>query len=102
MQRQNDIIIALLARLVWTPEKLAEIVTRAKRNPDAYRKIYNALDGDRTGRSLASIASVTQQAISYVLKAWEEEGIVTNVGTTSKPRYKRLMTIPLKAKRGEN
>jgi len=102
VQRQNDVIISLLARLVWTPEKLAEIVTRGKRNPDAYRRVYNALDGERTGQSLASLAGVTPQAISYVLQVWEEEGVVTNAGTSSKPRYRRLMTIPKKVKAGDN
>jgi hypothetical protein len=101
IQRQNGVIIGLLARLVWTPEKLAEIVTRGKRNPEAYRRVYNALDGVTTGRSLASIAGVTPAAISYVLQAWEEEGIVTNEGTASQPRYKAVMRIPKKGASGK-
>ena len=100
IQRQNDIIIGLLARMIWTPHRVAEIVTRGKKNPDAYRKIYNSLDGNTTGKSLAPVANVTQQAISYVLQAWEEEGIVVNVGEES-PRYKRLMVIPATTKKGK-
>jgi hypothetical protein len=94
IQRQNDVIIGLLARLVWTPEKLAEIVARGKRNPGAYRKIYNLLDGNSTGKDLARRAGVSQPVMSIALKAWHELGIVTNVGTESQPRYKRLMPIP--------
>lgn len=96
IERQNEIIIGLLARLVWTPDKLAEIVSRGKRNPKAYRKIYNLLDGHATGKDLASRAGVSQPVMSIALKAWHELGIVTNVGTDSQPRYKRLMPIPTK------
>ncbi len=96
IQRQNDLIIGLLARLVWTPEKLADIVSRGKRNPQAYRKVYNALDGIATGKHLASRASVSQPAMAVALKGWHELGIVVNVGTDSQPRYKRLMSIPTK------
>ena len=69
--QQNDVIIGLLARLVWSPEKIADMVTHGKRNPDAYRQVYNALDGATTGKALASMAGVTPPAISYLLKTWE-------------------------------
>ena len=96
IQQQNEVIIGLLARLVWTPEKLADIVSRGKRNPQAYRKAYNALDGITTGKRLASRAGVSQPVMAVALKAWHEFGIVINVGMDSQPRYKRLMLIPTK------
>ena len=86
IQQQNEIIISLLARLVWTPETITAIVTDGKRNPDAYRTVYNALDGEKTGIQLA---------------AWLEEGIVLNVGTDTVPKYKRLMRIPEARKKGK-
>jgi hypothetical protein len=92
--RQNEIMIGLLARLVWTPERLAEMVSRGKRNPQAYLKIYNSLDGIATGTQLASRAGVSQPVMAVALKAWQDLGIVLNVGTDSQPRYKRLMSIP--------
>jgi biotin operon repressor len=95
---QNEVIITLLSRLVWTPEKLAEIVAAGKRNPDEYLSVYNALDGDRTGKQLAEIAGVTRQAISAVLQTWQDEGIILNVGTDSVPKYRRLMRVPEKRK----
>lgn len=101
IQQQNEIIISLLARLVWTPEKIAAIVTGGKRNPDAYRTVYNALDGEKTGIQLAAMAGVTQPAISYTLQSWLEEGIVLNVGTDTVPKYKRLMRIPEARKKGK-
>jgi hypothetical protein len=96
IRRQNDVIIGLLARLVWTPEELADIVSRGKRNPQTYRKVYNALDGIVTGKHLASRAKLSQPTMAVALKAWHELGIIVNVGTDSQPRYKRLMSIPTK------
>lgn len=96
MHRQNEVIISLLARLAFGEEKIVEIVTRGKKNPEAYRKVYNALDGLRTGTELAAVAGVTQQAMSQVLQTWEQEGIVVNFGTEPQPRFKKLMPIPAK------
>jgi hypothetical protein len=96
IQRQNEAIIGLLARLVWKPKDIAEIVSKGKRNPSAYRKVYNSLDGEKTGKALALQAGVTPAAISYLLQSWAEQGIVLTVGTQSQPKYKRLMAIPIK------
>ncbi len=94
IQQQNDIIVSLLARLVWTPEKVTEIVTRNKRNPGAYVTVYNALDGSKTGIQLAALAKVAQPTMSVTLQSWLDEGIILNIGTDSLPKYKRLMRIP--------
>jgi len=101
IQQQNEIIISLLARLVWTPEKIAGIVTGGKRNPDAYLIVYNALDGSKTGKELAAMAGVAQPTMSVMLQSWLEEGIILNIGTDSVPRYKRLMRIPGARKKGK-
>lgn len=93
IQRQNEIVIGLLARMIWTPAQLMEIVIRGKKNPEAYIDVYNALDGNATGTSLAKLAGVTQQSISYVLQGWEAEGIVANVGSVAQPRYRRVMLL---------
>lgn len=94
VERQNDVMITLLARLVWKPEELAELLSRGKRNPAAYLKVYNLLDGAKTGRQLAEAAGVTQQAMSFALQGWEELGLVMNIGSQAQPRYKRLMNVP--------
>lgn len=93
---QNDAVIALLARLVWTPEKLAAEVASGKRNPDAYVRVYNALDGAKTITVLAEMAGVKQPSMGAVLRSWLDEGIVVNIGTDAQPKYKRLMKIPEK------
>lgn len=48
ISQQNEAIIALLARLVWTPEKLAAAVKSRKSDPEAYVRVYNAMDGEKT------------------------------------------------------
>lgn len=97
--QQNQMMITLLARLVWPPEKLVEMVMANKKtNPEAYVSVYNALDGEKTGKQLGEIAGVSQQAISFVLQGWLDEGIVLNVGTDTRPRYRRLMRLPEKRK----
>jgi hypothetical protein len=100
IQRQNEIIVSLLARLVWAPEKLMEIVTRNKRDPRAYVSAYNSLDGAKTGTQVATLAKVTRQTMSATLQSWFDEGIVLNVGTDSQPKYKRLMRIADVQKKG--
>lgn len=96
---QNEMLISLTARLVWTPEKLVEIVmAHKKKDPEAYVSVYNALDGEKTGKQLGEIAGVSQQAISNVLSGWLDDGIVLNVGTDSQPKYRRLMRLPEKRK----
>ena len=93
IRQQNESIIALLARLLWTPDKLAAVVKSRKRDPEAYVRVYNALDGQRTVTHVAEIANVKQQTMSIVLQGWLDEGIVLNVGSDSQPKYKRLMKL---------
>ena len=96
---QNEMLITLIARLVWTPEKLVEMVmANRKKDPEGYVSVYNALDGEKTGKQLGEIAGVSQQAIAYVLAGWLEDGIVLNVGTDTLPKYRRLMRLPEKRK----
>ena len=42
---QNEVIIALLARLALGLDQIREIITDRKRDPEAYIQAYNALDG---------------------------------------------------------
>ncbi len=98
---QNEMLIFLMARLVWKPEELVEIVMANKKkdkDPEAYVTVYNACDGRRTGTQLAEIAGVAQRTMSGVLQGWLEDGIVLNVGTESQPRYRRLMNLPERRK----
>ena len=64
IQQHNEVVISLLARLVWTPDKVSEIVIRGKRNLEAYLTAYNAIDGSKTVTQLALLAGVAHQTMS--------------------------------------
>jgi len=94
LERQNSAIIALLARSTIGVSAISKIVCAGKRNPQAYLKVYNALDGKIGVTDLAKLAGVSQPTMSVVLQSWEEQGIIYNVGTDPKPRYQRLLQLP--------
>lgn len=94
LERQNAAIIALLARSTLGVPAISKIVSSGKRNPQAYLKVYNALDGAIGVTELAKLAGVSQPTMSVVLQSWEEQGIIYNVGTDAKPRYHRLLHLP--------
>src|ERR1039457_5107498 len=97
--QQNAMMISLLARLVWPPDKLVEMVmANKKKNPEASVTVYSALNGEKTGKQLGEIAGVSKQAVSGVLQGWLEDGIVMNVGSEAQPKYRRLMKLPEKRK----
>lgn len=89
-----DFIIELLARKIYNPEDVAGIVKKAKKNPKAYKKAFNALDGEITLTSAAKIAGVTKATMGKVVKSWEEAGIVINLGSIERPKYKKVLTLP--------
>lgn len=97
LERQNEAIIGLLARSTIGLAVILRAVCSGKRNPEAYRKVYNALDGSTGVTDLAKIAGVSQPTMSVVLQSWEEQGIVYNVGSERKPQYHRLLHLPAKA-----
>lgn len=92
-EKQVDVLISLLARRDPGVEKITEVVTRGKRNPLAYIRVYNALDGTLGVTEAAKLATVSQPTMTRVLQGWEAEGIVYDVGEHHKPQYKRLLTL---------
>jgi hypothetical protein len=99
--RQNEIIIDLLARQAIGVRRIYQIVVRGKRDPDAYVRSYNSLDGTLSVTDAAKIATVSQPTMTAVLQGWEAEGIVYNAGTAHKPAYKSLVRIPEGGPRAE-
>lgn len=92
LEKQNEVIIGLLARQVFGVEHILKVVQGAKmkENPLAYIRAYNALDGKTGGSAVAAIAGVSKQAMSKILQLWEEKGIVYRVGTNCV----RLLKLP--------
>ena len=94
--RQNDVIISLLARLDDGANRIREAVTRGKRAPEAYVRLYNALNGTIGVSECAKVAKVTPGTVSVILKNWEQQGIVYDVGGKGKPLYKKILVLPKK------
>jgi len=93
--KQNEIIISLLGRMVFSPAKVTDIVTSNKRSDLklGYINGYNALDGNKSVSEIASIIGATPPTLSPILSEWEEVGIIFEV---QKPRgkfYKKLFPI---------
>lgn len=91
--KQNEIIISLLGRLAFNPDKIREIVTKKKQNPEKYVEGYNACDGNRNVNDLAAIVGVTQGTLSPILQEWEELGIIHQSDKPKGTFYKKLFPI---------
>jgi DNA-binding MarR family transcriptional regulator len=93
--KQNEIIISLLGRMVFTPKEVKDIVTANKREnlKHGYINGYNALDGKKSVSEIAGVIGVTQGTLSPILSEWEEFGIVYEVDRSRGKFYKKLFPI---------
>jgi hypothetical protein len=90
-----DVIISLLARRTIGVEEITRLVTSGKRkgSPEDFLRAYNLL-GEKTITELASLIGITKQALSSVIKTWERNGIIYNIGSPSQPKYKGVIKLP--------
>lgn len=93
LEKQNEVIISLLGRLAFTPEKIHDIVVKKKQNPQAYIDTYNACNGNNNVNDLAIVAGVTQGTLSPILLEWEELGIIYESYKPKGKFYKKLFPI---------
>jgi hypothetical protein len=93
IEKQNEVIISLLGRMAFTPERIKETVTKKKKNPEKYVDGYNACDGNRNVNELAVIIGVDQSTLSPILQEWAELGIVYEIDKPKGRFYKRLYPI---------
>ncbi len=93
--RQNEIIISLLGRMVFTPEQIKQIILKGKRksNRDNYVKGYNECDGEKPVIEIAQIIGIDDSNLYEIMEVWEEIGIIYEVDKPSGKFYKRLMQI---------
>jgi DNA-binding MarR family transcriptional regulator len=91
--KQNEVIISLLGRIAFTPDKIREIVTRKKQNPENYVKGYDACDDKHTVSEIAAIIGVTSGTLSPILSEWEELGIIYEVERPNGKFYKKIFPI---------
>jgi DNA-binding MarR family transcriptional regulator len=91
--KQNETIISLLGRMVFDKEKVREIVTYKKRNPEKYIEGYNACDETHSVSDLARIIGVTEGTLSPILAEWEEIGVIREAERPKGKFYKKLFPI---------
>jgi DNA-binding MarR family transcriptional regulator len=93
IEKQNEIVISLLGRIAFTPEKIREVVAKKKQNPQGYINAYNACDGNHNVNELAVVAGVDQSTLSPILREWEELGIIYEVEKPKGKFYRKLFPI---------
>lgn len=96
LEKQNEVIISLLGRIAFTPEKIRDIVTRKKHNPEKYIEGYNACDGNHQVTELAKIVGVKQPTLTPILQEWKDAGIVFEVEKPNGKFYKKLYFLGVK------
>lgn len=100
--RQNQVIIDLLARIAFGADEIEKIVKKGKKKKISGDFVlgYNELDGVKSLTDIAKIVGVTKQNMSQVLQTWEEKGIVYNSGTNTRKAYAGLLKLQIKGKSG--
>lgn len=93
VSKQLEMLIALVAQATIGRDEIRRIALLGKKKPQQWLKGYNACDGKRGVTEIAKIAGVSQPNATNVLKTWERQSIVFNVGTEKKPLFRRLMLI---------
>ena len=93
--RQNEVIISLLGRMVFSPDQIRDIVTHGKRknNKDNYVKGYNSCNGNHGVVELSNIIGVAHNTLSPILADWEEIGIIYEIDKPNGKFYKKIMPI---------
>lgn len=98
--RQNQVIIDLLARIAFGADEIEKIVKKGKKKKSSGDLVrgYNELDGVKSITDIAKIIGVTKQNMSQVLQTWEEKGIVYNTGTSTRKTYAGLLKLQFRGK----
>lgn len=94
ISKEDSVKISLLGRLAFPEEKLKEIITKSKRNPEAYIRGYNACDGKNTITEIAKIIGVTQSTLTPIFQDWETKGIIYEIESKIGKTYMKLYPLP--------
>lgn len=78
--QQNEVIISLMGRLVFSEEVIKKIISKNKQNPAAYIKGYNSCDGEKGVTEIAKIVGVSQPTMTPILQSWKIKGIIYQKG----------------------
>jgi hypothetical protein len=93
ISKKDEMMISLLGRLVFPEDKLKNMITKNKRNPDAYLRGYNSCDGTRTVTEVAKVIGVNPSTLNPIINDWEVQGIIYEVESNRGKTYKCLYKI---------
>lgn len=89
MTQAEELILAMLARIAFPEEKLRSVVAKAKKNPSAYVRGFNACDGSRSVGDVAKVVGVTAGTLVPILQQWVRLGIIYEVESEEKGKFYR-------------
>lgn len=93
--KKDQIMISLLGRLAYPEDGLKDIITRNKRNPNAYIRGYNSCDGKNNVSVIAKVIGVSQPTVTPILKEWENMGIIFETESSKGgKKYMKLYPLP--------
>ena len=76
IEKQNELIISLLGKLVYKNNELKELVMKGSKKPNEMVSAYNLCDGKTTITEISKKSHVTIAALSFAVDRWEELGII--------------------------
>lgn len=98
MISQNETLIILLGRTVYSEDKIRDIVIKNKREEfkNKYVDGYNSCDGTKNQQEISKIIGIDQSTFSPIINEWINIGIVYEVQKGTNKFYKRIMKIEKK------
>lgn len=88
----QEVIVKLLGKMVFTDEEIKSIVTFKKGDKSkSYILGYNSYDGTKSQVEIAKIIGVTSGTLSPIMKQWENAGIVFR--TQPSGNYKNIRQV---------
>ncbi len=80
IKNPQEVMIKLLGRIAYTPDKIREIVVGKKQKKTEWVKAYNLCDGEHEQqRDIAKEAGIDEGDFSRAIKEWERVGIIFQV-----------------------
>lgn len=75
IRRQNETIISLLGRSVFSEDELKTIITANSSKPKAMLEAYNFCDGLTGLTEIAKKVPIAQSSLTAAVNKWEDNGI---------------------------
>ncbi|OLC63410.1 hypothetical protein AUH73_02300 [archaeon 13_1_40CM_4_53_4] len=97
-----EAVIGILGRSVFPEDKLRDMVTKYKKNPEQYVRGYNLCDGEHAVIDIAKEIGVAGPTLSPILTDWKDRGIIYEVTKTGGKFYRKLYKLEEKHREQSN